>query len=618
MTTRYFHFTLGPVQGFVAQARRTRDFWAGSFILSWLSAVAMRAVTAQGGTIVFPKPDENYLKWLEGKGKKERPRQGSVPNRFKAEVKDDFEPLNIEQSVQIAWRKLADLVWRKDLAKHIDEKQTKIVEIWNRQIEYFWEISWALTDNEEKSDLLDRRKNWRNHFAPEEPGFKCMMMDGWQELSGILTPKDNESLKKFWTDNKLNSYDLTKGEHLCAIAFVKRRFVHHFSQLAVKMPGGWTLKGWDLESNVPSASYMAAVHWLETVIKTEETSTLKDLLKAAHYAGARYEEWHTHIACIEAACSNRIEKQLTALDGSVFFPTTLTNKTEEEQVWVKPMLDALKKLSIKQSPSPFYAILLMDGDSLGSKMGTLENQPKISNALQTFTNAVPTIVHDNNGFLVYAGGDDVLAILPLEDALQCANKIRQEYQKAFKAYSGSEIENSTISAAIEFIHINMPLTKVLKDAHNLLDNVAKNGCGRDAIAVRVWKPGGKAMEWASKWNKAVNNQNQFIIEQLAQQFQDKQGNEAAFSSKFFYKIRERFELFQGANIFTEDDECALLATDYLASGVNDTRIKEHKLDLPTAKAEILPLLNQCRQDNFLKPDGALLVRFLANKGIESR
>ena len=37
--TQTFQFTLGPVQGFVAQARRTRDFWAGSFILSWLSSV---------------------------------------------------------------------------------------------------------------------------------------------------------------------------------------------------------------------------------------------------------------------------------------------------------------------------------------------------------------------------------------------------------------------------------------------------------------------------------------------------------------------------------------------------------------------------------------------------
>ena len=50
---QYFHFTLGPVQGFVAQARRTRDFWAGSFLLSWLSGVAMAAVRRQQGQIQF-------------------------------------------------------------------------------------------------------------------------------------------------------------------------------------------------------------------------------------------------------------------------------------------------------------------------------------------------------------------------------------------------------------------------------------------------------------------------------------------------------------------------------------------------------------------------------------
>ena len=31
------HVKLGPVQGFIRQARRTRDLWAGSFLLSWLS-----------------------------------------------------------------------------------------------------------------------------------------------------------------------------------------------------------------------------------------------------------------------------------------------------------------------------------------------------------------------------------------------------------------------------------------------------------------------------------------------------------------------------------------------------------------------------------------------------
>ena len=63
---KHFQFTLGPVQGFVAQARRTRDFWAGSFILSWLSGVAMRAVQAQDGTIIFPVPGQDYLSWIDG------------------------------------------------------------------------------------------------------------------------------------------------------------------------------------------------------------------------------------------------------------------------------------------------------------------------------------------------------------------------------------------------------------------------------------------------------------------------------------------------------------------------------------------------------------------------
>lgn len=77
---QYFHFTLGPVQGFVAQARRTRDFWAGSFLLSWLSAVAMQAVIKQQGEIIFPKVSDDYLDWLENKGKSgTEPQQGCVP-----------------------------------------------------------------------------------------------------------------------------------------------------------------------------------------------------------------------------------------------------------------------------------------------------------------------------------------------------------------------------------------------------------------------------------------------------------------------------------------------------------------------------------------------------------
>ena len=84
--TLIFQFTLGPVQGFVAQARRTRDFWAGSFILSWLSSVAIAAIQRQGGRVVFPVPDEAYLRHLYNQASEQDlpPQQGSIPNRFRA------------------------------------------------------------------------------------------------------------------------------------------------------------------------------------------------------------------------------------------------------------------------------------------------------------------------------------------------------------------------------------------------------------------------------------------------------------------------------------------------------------------------------------------------------
>jgi CRISPR-associated protein Cmr2 len=632
MTTRYFHFTLGPVQGFVAQARRTRDFWAGSFILSWLAAVAMRSVQKQQGKILFPKPDDNYLKWLEGQGKSQPPIQGSVPNRFKAEVNSDFKPQAIVDSVQLAWRELAEVVWQADLADVVPDNPIHR-QIWDRQISHFFEISWSLTEDDKASNILDRRKNWRSHFAPAEPGVKCMIMAGWQELSGLPEPNmpypKREELDQFWLPirDRLKR-DLAEEENLCAIAFVKRRFACHFERLGkdkkVEMPGGWELKGWKLKTGVPSVSYLAAVHWLEQIILNEEEDKLEDLQKAAEALGAEYGEWQTDIRCIDHAYRDAQKKgknpsRLKALDGRVFFEEMLQNESDEKAA--EEMLKALS--AFNSQPTPFYAILLMDGDSLGKHMSDTNKQAKISDALEKFTRRVQGLVYSHNGFLVYAGGDDVLAILPLEDALSCAKELRDAYEKAFE---GSGIY-STLSGAVEFAHIKMPLTKILRDAHSLLDNVAKDGCGRDAIAVRVWKQGGKALEWAMPWKKALEQEETLIIERLAEEFRDDKDKD--FSSKFFYRIRERFDLLNPPKgekaILAPEQANSLLAADYLSSGV------KRKVSLAKAKKIIGALLTQCRRvirvlddqgnEKFsppserLKADGAFLVRFLANKGV---
>ena len=189
---------------------------------------------------------------------------------------------------------------------------------------------------------------------------------------------------------------------------------------------------------------------------------------------------------------------------------------------------------------------------------------------------------------------------------------------------------TTISAAIEFAHVKTPLTKILTDAHQLLDDIAKDKTGRDALAVRVWKTGGLVLEWAQPWAVIVEN-DKLKFEQCIEQFKNTADNNPQFSSKFFHKIRQRFTLLNPTNdeqgnplpaLLNESDAIALLAVDFVNSADNK------QLNLTQAEQIITPLLTLCRsvtrepnqpqqhwkKSATLQADGALLIKFLAEKG----
>ncbi|MEE9304503.1 MAG: type III-B CRISPR-associated protein Cas10/Cmr2, partial [Thiotrichaceae bacterium] len=640
-----------PVQSFVSQARRTRDFWAGSFLLSWLSAVAIKAVTHQGGTIIFPLADDNYLAFLEGKGENGKaPQQGSIPNRFKAEITDfeNFKPEQVTEAIQEAWKALSEYIWDKDIYAVFGDDPTleKPGKIWDRQVPDFWDMSWVITDDIKDSSALDRRKNRRTYFTPDEPGVKCSMMNGWQELSGSARP-DRSEMNKFW--DKLREQgkkgiksDLSEKEALCAIAYIKRRFSRYFKDFKHEMKQGWTLKGWDVPSGVPSVSYMAAVHWLEKTMDSNnpvDAELLTNFSKEAKKLTGEYGEWTTEIKCLK----DKGNKYYKSLDGAVFYQNNLENSLrfpdDDNKKQAETVLKLLKQINQTEnleSISPFYAVLMMDGDSLGKNMSDITKQDVITKGLADFTQNVPDIVYENNGFLIYAGGDDVLAILPLEDAIPCATALRTHYNQCFK---NSDLQTS-LSGAIEFVHVKTPLTKILKDAHQLLDDIAKEKTGRDALAIRVWKPGGLQLQWAQPWEIALldtsDGSKKTYLEELVEIFKNNDQEDEQFSSKFLYKIRERFDLLNPVNIETprvlnDDQAISLMAMEYLNSGKNKhSKIKDTEERVKKAKDVIYPLLKQCRpvtrdldknpeqwqRSPSLEVDAALLVRFLTHKGIE--
>src|SRR5690606_8037579 len=115
---RRLHFTLGPVQGSIAQSRRTRALWAGCFLLSFLAGHASAAGIRGGGRILFPRVHGERAEQVEDEllrailQRTEGPWKGSLPNRFQAGVPKEFDPHACVEAVHKAWKRIADTVWK--------------------------------------------------------------------------------------------------------------------------------------------------------------------------------------------------------------------------------------------------------------------------------------------------------------------------------------------------------------------------------------------------------------------------------------------------------------------------------------------------------------------------
>lgn len=311
------HFSLGPVQGFIGGARRTRDLWAGSFLLSWLTARAMAVVRAKhnGGRIVFPAVDKDPLvRSVEKSLRSLAPRIGTVPNRFKAEVPEEFEPKRCEEAVRAAWRKLADAVWDEFLPR-LDERLKKLngglpartKQIWEDQVRNFWEISWVKgPDDGIDGEWLEHRKTWRNHRPPDEAqgGDHCTLMGDWQEISGYVRARDRADQDTFWSEfrecefrdsigdrnGKKLLLDIVEGERLCAIALIKRLFPRLPRE--TREVFGWDPCG-DGGGNWPSTGHIAAAHWIKRAHEKEKEACraygrhIRNTFHPIHFAGRR-------------------------------------------------------------------------------------------------------------------------------------------------------------------------------------------------------------------------------------------------------------------------------------------------------------------------------------------
>lgn len=605
------HFSLGPVQGFVAEARRTRDFWAGSFLLSYLTGKAMLAVINNEGKITFPAVQDGDVKndpllraiYLQ-KGlhfAESFPVIGSIPNRFMAKVPPGFSGENCVNAVNTAWQEIAAEIWDRYISP-VADYGNGTQQIWQRQVNGFWDMSWVVGD---ESDLLDRRKNWRSYIPPEEPGDKCTLMDNWQELSGYLRMHDRDAQKRFWHEfgKSVPGMDLHSDERLCAIALIKRLFPRIFK------PDGISF---------PSTSYLAAVPWLADLKKDKEEKekAIAFSIKARKKLKGNEDPMPFFQKSEDAELWDFL-----SLDGTCFFSSTLGN----DRLWDPSTAECRQQLlelqkKFKEEPFPFYALLQMDGDRLGALLSEKgeEGRKAVSEAVRVFSSQVDNIIKSHNGLTVYAGGDDVLALLPLDKALPAATHLRDKYMEAFQGFN--KPEDTTISAAIVYAHHHAPLKQVIAKAHQILDEDAKEGSGRDALAVTVWKTGGAVINWSAPWELKKQDGTIVPIDLLLNKLLLALRNKKLTNS-WIYNIRKVLQNPLGSDFAVPEgiNLPKLLAAELMQS-------REINLTPVHAEEVVNSLLTLCcyqwrdskkqvqRDDSKFSLSGALLVKFLVTKG----
>lgn len=163
-------FQIGPVQDFIAQARKTQDLWSGSYLLSFLisKALALLAVRLGPDAVVYPNlRGSPLLDWWwsqeedlfppgalrlgEGRLHPNELLTPCLPNRFLALIPADAGrqlASDLENAVRKLWEKIADSVHADICAKLQDQlRQNELAgwdAQWQQQVARFPVIDWAI------------------------------------------------------------------------------------------------------------------------------------------------------------------------------------------------------------------------------------------------------------------------------------------------------------------------------------------------------------------------------------------------------------------------------------------------------------------------------------------
>lgn len=473
--------SIGPVQDFIAAARKTRDLWFGSSMLSEISRSVAEELPnlATKVDLIFPPSVGN--------------KNASVANKILAQVDTDNPKALSEKLRNVAMQRIRDYRQKAVDAISAEHEFPALVsdstrinwDLVDKQIEGFlefyaawWPLNGDYADARAQVERLIAGRKALRDFAPAvgKEGVPKSSLDGGRESVidfGTLSDAEVRHLRRkgIRVNDPPQSGRNRTGEYLDGISLIKRtastqRFVS-VARVAID----------------PLIRRMVAEGMTKQLTSLRQfAEALKDTDLVSRFdAGEfpQYKDFPYDTQLFYAQSVDDTDIRDAGLEG-------------EEPAKAKSFIDSVaevkKRLGISEI-QPYVAVLAGDGDRMGTLISALKDKDRhkeLSAKLAEFASEAKKIVEDNYGALVYSGGDDVLAFLPLDTALACA----QQLHDSFKKLVGNPFANSgvtaTFSCGVSIAHYSEHLRNQVQWARDAETAAKKNEQdSRDSLAVHL-------------------------------------------------------------------------------------------------------------------------------------
>ena len=552
MTENLILFTITPVQKFITTARKTEDLWLGSYILSHLNATAIQQIYAKEGVnIIYPSIGKvsPFESWRNADIT-----LPSFPNLFLAMSKN----LSIGELTQ-TMRYVEAVVQCEfeKMAKHAVEIFVETVDkgTWNntyadqlfkKQIQHFFDLYWVVSsgDSEKYKEWyaqtgtrLASTKNCRAFYQIDESGRKCSLC-GDRE---IFHNGKGDPMRRWRRFAQRRAKYCQQDEALCTICLTKRLAGEYFGKKHLKIK----------RLSFQSTSEVAAADFkLQIAADKDAKEKYKRFVKTVNTLqdvnGKRLEATVNPVRKLEEI------QTIGNVDGDWLFEGAfsehnleryhgISKKAQTEQKEAISQCDNLRRDLVKQiglDPSQYFAVIVLDGDGMGETISRAEDwevHTDISKKLNTYTKTVRKIVDERYlGKLIYAGGDDVLALANLGDLLEILCRLRWD----FPNLNGQGNPASTASAGVCIAHCKVPLGDVLNRAR-AMEREAKSIDGKNALGIALLKHSGNISQTVFKWKYKVEDAENINMIKVSQNLVELiQTGEV--SKKFIYTFRDVF------------------------------------------------------------------------------